>query len=664
MTVKMTQRSTSALTTTTSSSSPMSVVKEQFEASASKLWSTVKTFKTDSDTMTTTTSATNSTMKKQQLQQQQQQQQDDSLMSTSSHSRQSRESGDDNCSYSSIRSHLGTDDQNNPQVLFQSVLHAMFSSCTTGVPYQAPVTNNCKASRREKDAIGSSNSHRTRSKHRNKSSPSSSSRSAMGDSDLFLEEEEEEEEEEEQQIKNETRHSEVGGGGDAADPVAATANHKSIHRTQKAEKLRRPVDVVVQSTSKKLSSATKKLFSSSSDAAAAVHAVNHLRETQAAQQQERQKQLVQSLLEQKQRRQERRGVHSSIVQSVATSAATASHHHQDRQDDFMMFQGRTQNNKKMSGSEALFSPSSDHPAARKDRPSSSSFFPASNPFRNKPREVSSSSPPRKPNGKAYPTISYGSSFDLDDDGVSVITQHTVDVMVQVMEKEDQTVPYIQRVFSDCTDHVDTQFAQWNDANAPVVESSQDATTPSTTMQTMSSPPRFSRETRSTGAHSFFTKTSQSTETEDIHSVWKKEEQQYWASLVENDGKVTATSPLKSRRSRGTRKSSHTKQRLEDLPEEWKVSNDLSTGTSGVPSLRLKKIRSLRTTVDERNRMTNHKGSIIAPRRVNSSNTTWRKNKTVFSASSEKKDYGDGMIGFVMTQNNSSNYNGRSDFAEI
>jgi len=615
-------------------------------------------------------------MKKQQQhrQREQQHQQDDSLTSTSSHSHsrsQSRGGGDDGCSYGSIRSHPGggggqaCDNQNNPHVLFQSVLHAMFSSCTTGVPYQQPPTinSNSKASRREKDVVGSSSSHRTRSKHRNKSSSSNSNRSAMGDSDLFLEEEEEEEEE--QQIKNETRHSNVRGS-EAADPVTPTANTKSNPRTQKtAEKLRRPVDVVVQSTSKKLSSATKKLFSSSSDAAAAVHAVNHLRETQAAQQQERQKQLVQSLLEQKQRRQERRGVHSSIVQSVATSAATASRHHQDQQDDFMTFQGHTQTNKKMSGPlPPFFSSSSDHPAARKDRPSSSSFFPASNPFRNKPREVSSSSPPRKPNGKAYPTISYGSSFDLDDDGVSVITQHTVDVMVQVMEKEDQTVPYIQRVFSDCTDHVDTQFAQWNDANAPVVESSQDATTPSTTMQTMSSPPRFSRETRSTGAHSFFTKTSQSTETEDIHSVWKKEEQQYWASLVENDGKVTATSPLKSRRSRGTRKSSHTKQRLEDLPEEWKVSNDLSTGTSGVPSLRLKKIRSLRTTVDERNRMTNHKGSIIAPRRVNSSNTTWRKNKTVFSASSEKKDYGDGMIGFVMTQNNSSNYNGRSDFAEI
>ena len=714
-------------------------VEQLFEAAsgASKLWSTtVKTFqhhhhhhhhhsnnkqKTDTDTTTTTTSATTSTKQHhQQLDEEDEQQlhrrQDDSLgMSTSSHSHsnshshyrglssRSRDVGggggddddDDSCSSSSsIRSSHpekhGNQNQNNnssPQVLlFQSVLHAMFSSCTTGVsgPYQqqqeqtpASEKNSNKSSNKTTSPNSNSSSskpdysHRGSevSKHRKKSGNSliGEDRSDdVGHCDLHLEEEEEEQ----QTNQNKKKHSNVGGQNDSG-PVPATANHKPNSRPKKTEMLQRPVDVVVKSTGMTLSSATKKLFSSSDAAAAAVQAVNHLRETQAAQQQERQKQLVQTMLSeqrQRQRRHERR-VHSSIVQSVATSAATASQHNQDWQDDFMTFHDRNSGSKSknVSGPSALFNSSSVLPvAAVKDRPSSSSFFPASNPFRNKPPREVTSSPPRKPNGKAYPTISYGSSFDFDDDGVSIITQHTVDVMVQVMEKEDPTVPYIQRVFSDCTDPVDIQFAQWNDANTSAVESSQDATTPSTlTIQTSSSPPRFSRETRSTGAHSFFTKTSQSTETEDIHSVWKKEEQQYWASLVENERKETPTSQTKSRRNRGTRKSSQPKQRLEDLPEEWKVTGDLSPGKSGVPNLRLKKIRSLRATVEDRNRLVNNTKGSYAPRRVSSS-TTWRKNKTVFSANSEKKEYGDEMIGFVMSHQNNDKIRktDASDFAEI
>jgi hypothetical protein len=160
------------------------------------------------------------------------------------------------------------------------------------------------------------------------------------------------------------------------------------------------------------------------------------------------------------------------------------------------------------------------------------------------------SPPRKANGKAYPTISC-SSFDIDDDGVSTITQETIDVLVKKTDTANPTVSYLNRVYSDSTDPIDGPFAEWEKAfdmeeNAKAVGSLPSMPQAGRKVLQSMSPPRFSLETRSTDTHSFFTRTSHSTQTEDVHSAWKKGEQEYWSSLVATEGREVSAHTRRSR----------------------------------------------------------------------------------------------------------------------
>jgi hypothetical protein len=233
------------------------------------------------------------------------------------------------------------------------------------------------------------------------------------------------------------------------------------------------------------------------------------------------------------------------------------------------------------------------PNHKKTRPTSGiehhAFFPASNPQTTKlhppskpavPKEVAS--PARKPRGKtsdAPPThtspplrnvestsaqndkdnddVSY---FDFEDDGVSMITQETIDEMVLALEQEQilfPDAPVLNRVYSDVTDRIDASFADWKETlNLSVMSSTANTSlfpmiegrTPqeqldftgqcgdriSSRFAAGMSPPRLTRQGQSSGTRSFFTKTTHSTQTDDFACAWKRDEQQYWDSLVKEE----------------------------------------------------------------------------------------------------------------------------------
>lgn len=241
-----------------------------------------------------------------------------------------------------------------------------------------------------------------------------------------------------------------------------------------------------------------------------------------------------------------------------------------------------------------------------------SFFPASNPQTTKhlhqpkpavPKEVSSparkprarvtntqpipTSPPHDANaattcvGKGNGNDNDESSVDFEDDGVSVITQETIDEMVLALEQQEVTLfpdgQVLNRMYSDVTDPIDESFAEWKDTLNLSITSAANTSldlmiegriplqqqpdvschsgaggkhTSSSAAAGMS-PPRLTRQGQSTGTRSFFTKTTYSTQTEDFACAWQRDEQQYWDTLVNKDstpgGGVTrsnqsATSP--------------------------------------------------------------------------------------------------------------------------
>jgi hypothetical protein len=232
---------------------------------------------------------------------------------------------------------------------------------------------------------------------------------------------------------------------------------------------------------------------------------------------------------------------------------------------------------------------------KKSRPISGiehhAFFPASNPQTTKlhppskpavPKEVAS--PFRKSRGKACnvqpilssPTVhdpastivmtdkekdnDENSYFDFEGDGVSVITQDTVDEMIFALEKEQTLFPdalILNRVYSDATDRIDASFADWKDALnlsgiSSVANTSLFPMIGGRTSQELldisghygdrglsrigggMSPARLTRQGQSSGTRSFFTKTTHSSQTEDFACAWKRDEQQYWDTLVKEE----------------------------------------------------------------------------------------------------------------------------------
>ncbi|KAG7368571.1 hypothetical protein IV203_031314 [Nitzschia inconspicua] len=162
-----------------------------------------------------------------------------------------------------------------------------------------------------------------------------------------------------------------------------------------------------------------------------------------------------------------------------------------------------------------------------------------------PKEVSS--PPRcglvSRNGiptfaTTYPNI--GSTpgddiFDFEDDGVSVITQITVDEMMRQQELQQRDFPndfLLNLVYSDVTDPVNQSFRQLKQECARGEASINDLNTFLIEERQMS-PPRLTRQNRSSETRSFVTKTTSSSHSDDF-SAWKQEEQYYWESQVAKD----------------------------------------------------------------------------------------------------------------------------------
>jgi hypothetical protein len=202
-----------------------------------------------------------------------------------------------------------------------------------------------------------------------------------------------------------------------------------------------------------------------------------------------------------------------------------------------------------------------------------SFFPVSKPctardpagshgaYRNisVPKEVSS--PPRRGlAGKAVGVPGVAATFprteakdddlfDFDDDGISCITQETVDRMVKDMEEQQKDFPndfLLNRVYSDVTDPADRSFGQGGNLFRPEGETASAGNDPRSSLNEPRSslqegrymtPPRLTRQNRSSETRSFFTRTTHSTDPDDF-DAWKEEEQQYWDSLVAKEESTT------------------------------------------------------------------------------------------------------------------------------
>lgn len=213
-----------------------------------------------------------------------------------------------------------------------------------------------------------------------------------------------------------------------------------------------------------------------------------------------------------------------------------------------------------------------------------SFFPASSPdapgktrkekrvrekiMRNKgvPKEVTSASPMRMlknrnndrqkhllnstPNSKnslftddfnAQCEASANDSWDIENDGISDITQSTVDRMVLALAQHVRVFPEeaaaLNRIHSDVTDP-----APKKSALRKIQETQADYSFP-----ILSGNPGFStskqRTYGSTGTQSFFTKATHSTATMDFAKTWKIDEQKFWDSEVAKEFKT----PTKQRR---------------------------------------------------------------------------------------------------------------------
>jgi hypothetical protein len=162
--------------------------------------------------------------------------------------------------------------------------------------------------------------------------------------------------------------------------------------------------------------------------------------------------------------------------------------------------------------------------------------------------------------KTYPVSSSSKGddiFDFDDDGVSAITQETVDEMILILQQQQNDSPdqlILNRVYSDTTDPIDGSNGKWNEQSFFAPGGDFGKTIASTGaffsyVEPGMTPPRLIRENRSSETRSFFTKTthSHSTQTDDFNA-WKKDEQNYWDSLVAREESTTATGVAKSAKS--------------------------------------------------------------------------------------------------------------------
>jgi len=141
------------------------------------------------------------------------------------------------------------------------------------------------------------------------------------------------------------------------------------------------------------------------------------------------------------------------------------------------------------------------------------------------------------------------SWDMANDGISDITQETVDKMVLAITKHLHKFPEeaenLNRVHSDMTDPAPERgtYVTNNQLNTSAEElfpylGGKNVITPPrgegmSTKKGMT-PPSFSRNVGSMGTRTFFTKTTQSTN--DFANAWAIDEQEFWATEVAKESK--------------------------------------------------------------------------------------------------------------------------------
>jgi len=154
------------------------------------------------------------------------------------------------------------------------------------------------------------------------------------------------------------------------------------------------------------------------------------------------------------------------------------------------------------------------------------------------------------------------SWDMENDGISDITQTTVDRMIFAVEQQLKVFPkeaeVLSRIHSDITDPAPNQRGRARSEKetklkvAPSTEGSdsQDffpmldgavagfddykrVMTPprGSASQKYLTPPSFTRNVGSSGTRSFFTKTTHSTQTSNFASAWRRDEQHFWDTEV-------------------------------------------------------------------------------------------------------------------------------------
>lgn len=180
------------------------------------------------------------------------------------------------------------------------------------------------------------------------------------------------------------------------------------------------------------------------------------------------------------------------------------------------------------------------------------------------------------------------SWDIENDGVSDLTQSTVDQMVLAINQHLRVFPEeahnLNRIRSDTTDpapkgrptfaNVNTSFSELSFPmlGGDVAGFTRMATPPrGGNLPTKGlTPESFTRNIGSMGTRSFFTKTTHSTQTNDFANAWRVEEQKFWDTEVaidknrsfkkkvaKFDGLANSKSPGRPRGAKSTKRSGYT-----------------------------------------------------------------------------------------------------------
>lgn len=138
------------------------------------------------------------------------------------------------------------------------------------------------------------------------------------------------------------------------------------------------------------------------------------------------------------------------------------------------------------------------------------------------------------------------SWDIENDGISDITQSTVDRMVIAISQHLRVFPEeaetLNRIHSDMTDPAPKKGTDHFLTGGDVAGFGRIATPPRGEKSTKMAPDILNRTFGSVGTKSFFTKTTQSTQTNDFANAWKIDEQKFWDSEVAKESQQDFLKP--------------------------------------------------------------------------------------------------------------------------